>query len=754
MEHVAVVGAGPVGSLTAIALAERGCRVDLYERQQQHHDGHRSGGGAGNTRSINLAISTRALTALAALTPSAAGSSSSKLGLADEVLAQGIPMRARMIHHMPTAPAPTVDRSSVRRVHLSADSTVSPSPSAAPLPTTQAIERSTSVASFDCVAPSPAIEKPNDFYDDRNAHASSSKPTHSAATNANGATRRRPSLADQELDVALDSQDYGIDRSVHRIYSVDRSKLSAMLLARAEAHPNVRVIWGHSLSRVRFLDDDSAEDGANGVELEFECQSAAGEEGKATRIYAADMVIGCDGMHSPVRRALDAYQPLGVEQAYIDCAYLELHIPAPPPLSDGAPGPWPLSPDHLHIWPRHSFMLIALPNADRSFTCTLFAPYALFGAAPPPSAQHGGSATASQPANPLANALSMPQGTLAFFQTYFPDALELMGSAHVIEAVSARSARPGRLGSVTLRRGVYHEVGGGRAVLLGDAAHAMVPFYGQGLNCGLEDVRLLIETLEAEGGLPLQSANQPGSRRSSKLAEALGVYSRTRHPALCAILQLAQQNYEEMSHRVVSRTYLARKWLDGMLMRLMASWPSSAASPLSTIATRQEFVQAETETEESGSGSSHEGSQADAAGLRRRKLSKTSISSARLDSWLRSALGSCLSQLSSATSTTIRLASSSSGASTPPLKPTASRGRSARAPRHPTEAALGAWKSLYTMVTFTNMPYDAVVRQAKRQDRLVSGVGLGLGLVAAWGLGRIGIIAVARIHSLTAACMA
>jgi len=195
-------------------------------------------------------------------------------------------------------------------------------------------------------------------------------------------------------------------------------------------------------------------------------------------------------------------------------------------------------------------------------------------------------------------------------------------------------------------------------VLLGDAAHAMVPFYGQGLNCGLEDVRLLIETLEAEGGLPLQSANQPGSRRSSKLAEALGVYSRTRHPALCAILQLAQQNYEEMSHRVVSRTYLARKWLDGMLMRLMASWPSSAASPLSTIATRQEFVQAETETEESGSGSSHEGSQADAAGLRRRKLSKTSISSARLDSWLRSALGSCLSQLSSATSTTIRLASS------------------------------------------------------------------------------------------------
>ncbi|KAE8269533.1 hypothetical protein A4X09_0g2819 [Tilletia walkeri] len=647
MERIAVVGAGPVGSLAAIALAERGCKVDLYERQPLRSSTTATPS-AGNTRSINLAISTRALTALASLTPS-----SQEETLADLVLVNGIPMRARMIHHMPQAVSNAQASSSSKAAAAAAaglDLRESGSVYVKLLPSVQKehprtrpeIQRGDSVAAFDSIAPSPSSST------DINQPQASTSPS------------------PQDLaEIKLDSQDYGIDPLSHQIHSVDRSRLSQLLLARAEAHPAIRVRWGCVLQDVHFEQD--------GVELEFEHTTSGLEEEKKEIIKErADMVIGCDGMHSVVRRSLNNYQPLDVSQTYIDSAYLELHIPAPRSTEEGG---WPLSPNHLHIWPRNSFMLIALPNSDRSFTCTLFAPYVMFGSTPPPS-------TKTNSNHPLAGALSEPSSALSLFRTYFPDALSLLGEDHLLQAIQARASRPGRLGSVLIQSGEYHERSGGRAVLLGDAAHAMVPFYGQGLNCGLEDVRVLIETLESEGVLPRRGAK--GQERS-RVAHALGVYSRKRHPALCAILRLAQQNYEEMSHRVVSRTYLARRWIDGVLMRLLAPGRGTV-----TVV---------------------------GDGKDRRVVNNTTTIIDLSLSLLRSFTSS--SKLSTFPPTP-----------TTPNKPT-TRTTTTTAP---SERALGAWKSLYTMVTFTNMPYDAVLAQAKRQDRIVSFASAGLVGVGAVGL--------------------
>ena len=182
-------------------------------------------------------------------------------------------------------------------------------------------------------------------------------------------------------------------------------------------------------------------------------------------------------------------------------------------------------------------MLIALPNLDGSFTCTLFAPFKMF-----------------------ASELSTKQGILTLFQEQFPDALPLIGQDKLVECLTTR--RPSALGSVQCDPYHYKD----RAVLIGDAAHAMLPFYGQGLNCGFEDVRVIFDIIDGH----------------ESLEEALDTYTKQRHPDLVAILQLAEQNYREMAHSVVSWPYLLRKKLDGLLMSIL---PSSMWSSLYAMTT-------------------------------------------------------------------------------------------------------------------------------------------------------------------------
>ena len=189
-----------------------------------------------------------------------------------------------------------------------------------------------------------------------------------------------------------------------------------------------------------------------------------------------------------------------------------------------AGGDFAMDPNALHIWPRGGFMMIALPNEDCSYTCTLFMPHlgensfaAIDEAADPDAALQG------------------------FFRSNFGDALPLLPDLNT----QYRENPIGHL--VTVRCAPWdHE---GRVILIGDAAHAVVPFYGQGMNASFEDCRLLDERLEG--------ITSPGS----ELADALSDFARSRKPDADALADLAIYNYTVMRDSVASRTFLLGRLL-------------------------------------------------------------------------------------------------------------------------------------------------------------------------------------------------
>lgn len=174
----------------------------------------------------------------------------------------------------------------------------------------------------------------------------------------------------------------------------------------------------------------------------------------------------------------------------------------------------------LHIWPRHSFMLIALPNTDGSFTCTLFL-------------AHQGTPSFAQ--------LRQPDDVVAFFNTYFPDVLPLMPTLTTDFFSNPESS----LVTVKCSPWVMN-----RVALIGDAAHAIVPFYGQGMNCGFEDCRILMDCLEYTSG---------------NLETALPLYEEFRKPDADAIADLAVENFIEMRDKVADKHFLQRKKLEAYL---------------------------------------------------------------------------------------------------------------------------------------------------------------------------------------------
>jgi len=227
------------------------------------------------------------------------------------------------------------------------------------------------------------------------------------------------------------------------------------------------------------------------------------------------------------------------QQEYIPHDYLELHISAGQD-SDGNPE-FMLDPNFLHIWPRHSFMLIALPNQDKSFTCTLFAP------------------------SDMLARLSDSTSAAAWFRCNFPDIIPLIGENKLISDFTSNPR--GSLISTKARPYHYKD----RAVVVGDAAHSMVPFYGQGLNCGLEDIRILDAIMQ------LRSVDPDGARRhvDIDLENALREYTESRHKDLVAIGELAMQNYVEMRHSVTTVSYLMQKWIDELLSRFTPHAPTT-----------------------------------------------------------------------------------------------------------------------------------------------------------------------------------
>ncbi|KAF8924678.1 kynurenine 3-monooxygenase, mitochondrial precursor [Haplosporangium bisporale] len=192
-----------------------------------------------------------------------------------------------------------------------------------------------------------------------------------------------------------------------------------------------------------------------------------------------------------------------------------------------------MDPEHLHIWPRHKFMMIALPNPDKSFTVTLFMPFANF------------------------EMIHNEQDLLKFFEEYFTDAVTLMGKDLLIKEYFKNPK--GSL--VMIRANPYHYKD--RCIILGDAAHSMVPFYGQGMNCGFEDVRIL------DGLLSEFNVKATHDEGDNSLEKALQAYTDRRAKDLKAICELALYNYTEMRHGVTSPVYLMRKKVESWLHLLV-----------------------------------------------------------------------------------------------------------------------------------------------------------------------------------------
>ncbi|RPD80193.1 FAD/NAD(P)-binding domain-containing protein [Lentinus tigrinus ALCF2SS1-7] len=315
------------------------------------------------------------------------------------------------------------------------------------------------------------------------------------------------------------SQPY--DRDGQGINSIGRAYLNEDLLGEALAVPGIRVFFQHKVVTVDF---------------DRKTMNVRDVEGGKDVNVSFDFCVGADGSYSIIRRQLMRVVRMDYQQEYIPHDYLELKMPAGPPTEPGGDPTFLLDPNHLHIWPRHTFMLIALPNKDKTFTCTVFAPTAEF------------------------DRLNSDEAILRWFQANFPDALPLIGQ----EALLADFHRNPRSALMSIKAKPYHYKD--RAVILGDSAHAMVPFYGQGLNCGLEDVRVLDILLRDAGVDP--TAQTPDGQEDPQLAHALSTYSATRHEDLVAACELAMDNYVEMRHSVTTLGYRFRKALDNLLYSL------------------------------------------------------------------------------------------------------------------------------------------------------------------------------------------
>ncbi|SMF59929.1 FAD-dependent oxidoreductase [Pseudobacteriovorax antillogorgiicola] len=271
------------------------------------------------------------------------------------------------------------------------------------------------------------------------------------------------------------------------IYSVSRSGLNRLLLDRAEA-----------TGRVRFHFDS----GVESVDLDQ----------KMLRLNNGSQVpyqrlVGTDGSGSMVRKSL--LEKTGRFQAeMLDYGYKELTVP---PMQ----GNFALEPHALHIWPRHRFMLIALPNPDKTFTGTLFLP-------------HTG--------NPGFSSLDTSDALQSFFEQNFADALPM-----IPELGQEFFSNPtGVLGTIRLDTWHWQD----HLVLMGDAAHGIVPFYGQGMNCALESCRQFFENLKNHG---FQWQN------------ALPDFVQNRKPQADAIAQLALKNFWEMQDHVADEKFLLEK---------------------------------------------------------------------------------------------------------------------------------------------------------------------------------------------------
>lgn len=299
------------------------------------------------------------------------------------------------------------------------------------------------------------------------------------------------------LDGRMELQRYGRDDS-EVIWSIHRGELNLILLDAAE----------RAGAQVRFH--------RGLVDVDFDARIATFDDGRdgSRHAVAFQSLVGADGAGSALRTAMARVTDLGERIENLGHSYKELEIP---PAADGG---FRIEPHALHIWPRGRYMCIALPNDAGTFTVTLFLP------------NEGEPSFATVRTGAEAHAL---------FQRDFADALPL-----IPDLQRDFERNPTSL-LATLHLDRWHL--GGDALLLGDAAHAMVPFHGQGMNCAFEDCVALVEQLE----------------RSTDRAAAFAAFQDERLPNARAIQQMALENYLEMRDRVDDEDYLLQRALERLL---------------------------------------------------------------------------------------------------------------------------------------------------------------------------------------------
>lgn len=278
------------------------------------------------------------------------------------------------------------------------------------------------------------------------------------------------------------------------VYSVSRGELNKTLMTAAEQRGNVTIEFSQAVEHIDY---------------QRKTLTLRDEQSGQTRTDSFDILIGADGGGSAVRRTLDQHLNKMSREEKLPHSYKELHI------ADNGKGGFRMKREALHIWPRDEYMLIALPNPDGSFTVTLFMP---------DEGEHSFSRYQDKPT------------VQQFFREKFPDALTLMPDA----ADQYLQNPTGFLGTVYCDHWHLDD----HTLLIGDAAHAIVPFHGQGMNCGFEDCFDLNALLD---------------QYQDDWSQVMPAFQRLRKPNGDAIAQMALENYIEMRHSVNDPKFQLKK---------------------------------------------------------------------------------------------------------------------------------------------------------------------------------------------------
>jgi len=291
-------------------------------------------------------------------------------------------------------------------------------------------------------------------------------------------------------------------RSGEFINSVSRLGLNIALMNEAEKYENVKFFFNHRCSNVDFKTN----------EIYF-----ADLESKKPVDVIAETIIATDGAGSNVRQTMmnGGVSRFNYQQSWLEHGYKELHIPP------DENGEFQMEKNALHIWARGSFMMIALPNFDGSFTCTLFL-------------AHKGENSFEQ--------LSDEKSLMKFFENNFADSIPL--TPDLTEDFFTNPT--GNLGTIKC----FPWNVDGKSLLIGDSAHAVVPFYGQGMNASFEDCRILNELVEKHG---------------TDWETVFDEFTNIRKPNADAIAQMAEENFYEMRDAVADPVFQKKRELETKL---------------------------------------------------------------------------------------------------------------------------------------------------------------------------------------------